>query len=197
MNRNSADGTTYAILRSLDWSASRGARIINMSFAGPHDPAVQRSLAAARKRNIVLIAAAGNAGPNSPPLFPAADPNVIAVTATDENDNLYRLAVRGSHIAIAAPGVNLWLPAPGREYRVLSGTSFSAAEISGVVALMLERNPNLDPDGVRKALIDTAHDLGARGLDPLFGAGLVDVIRAVQSMAPPAAVTSGAGGQKQ
>ena len=75
-----------------------------MSFAGPRDPAIERRLATARARGIILVAAAGNAGPNSAPLYPAADPNVIAVTATDDNDRIFRSANRGNHIAIAAPG---------------------------------------------------------------------------------------------
>jgi subtilisin family serine protease len=57
-----------------------------MSFAGPSDPRLHDALAKAYKRDMVLIAAAGNAGPNSPPLYPGADPNVIAVTATDSRD---------------------------------------------------------------------------------------------------------------
>ena len=84
-----ADGTTFNILKGLDWAAANGARVINMSFAGPSDPALHRSLAAAHKKGIVLVAAAGNAGPKSPPLYPAADPNVIAVTATDADDKLF------------------------------------------------------------------------------------------------------------
>ena len=109
---------------------------------------------------------------------------MIAVTATDEDDRIYRSANRGNHIAIAAPGVNLMLPTVGGDYRMTSGTSFSAAEITGVIALMLERNPGLNPDAVRRALISTARDLGAPGIDPLFGAGLVDAYRAVMSVMP-------------
>jgi subtilisin family serine protease len=78
------------------------------------------------------------------------------------------------------------LPTVGGDYRVTSGTSFSAAEITGVVALMLERNPGLSPDAVRRALISTARDLGAPGIDPLFGAGLVDAYRAIMSVLPAA-----------
>jgi len=70
----SVDGSTFSILKGLDWAAVNGTRIINMSFAGPSDPAIHRSLEAAYKNAIVLIAAAGNAGPKSPPLYPAADP---------------------------------------------------------------------------------------------------------------------------
>ena len=52
-----------------------------MSFAGPKDPLIERGIAATAARGILMVAAAGNAGPKSPPLFPAANPNVIAVTA--------------------------------------------------------------------------------------------------------------------
>ena len=107
------DGTTLTILRGIDWAVARGARVINMSFAGPGDPGLARGLAAARQKGVVLVAAAGNAGPKSPPLFPAADPNVIAVTATNSDDKLLPAANRGRHIAVAAPGVDVLGPAPG------------------------------------------------------------------------------------
>jgi hypothetical protein len=69
-----AQGTTFNILKGLDWAAANGARIVNMSFAGPADPMLHRSLQAAHESGIVLIAAAGNAGAKSPPLYPAAEP---------------------------------------------------------------------------------------------------------------------------
>ena len=87
-----------------------------MSFAGPYDPLLSRALKKAHDKGIVLIAAAGNAGPQSPPLYPAADENVIAVTAVDENDKLLPQANQGPHVALAAPGVNVLEPAPGGAY---------------------------------------------------------------------------------
>ena len=182
--RSSMDGTSTDIIKALEWSMHRGARVINMSFAGSRDPGIERRLATARERGIILVAAAGNAGPTSAPLYPAANPAVIAVTATDIDDRIYRSANRGNHVAIAAPGVDLWLPTVDGGYRRTSGTSFSAAEITGVIALMLERNPGLNPDAVRRALLSTARDLGDPGLDPLFGAGLVDAYQAVSSVLP-------------
>ena len=177
-----AEGTTFNILKSIEWAMRKGARIINMSFAGPNDPAIHRSLESARKSGIVLVAAAGNAGPKSPPLFPAADSNVIAVSATDIQDKLFAASNRGRYIAVAAPGVDILLPGPDGTYQLQSGTSFAAAHVSGVAALILERNASLDPEAVRKVLLATARDLGPRGFDSQFGAGLVDAFKATSSV---------------
>jgi subtilisin family serine protease len=175
-------GSTVSIIASIDWATAQGARVINMSFAGPSDPALGRSLAAAHKKGVVLIAAAGNAGPKSPPLWPAADPNVIAVTATDPDDHLYAMANRGHHVAIAAPGVDILVAQPGSGYKMESGTSFSAAFVSGVAALVIERKPQLTPDAVKKVLLGTARDLGPKGRDDQFGAGLMDAFQAVSTV---------------
>jgi subtilisin family serine protease len=123
----SAEGTTFNILKGIDWAATQGARIINMSFAGPPDPRLRDELNRAYRKGIVLIAAAGNAGPNSPPLYPAADPNVIAVTATSADDKLFAGANRGNYIAVAAPGVDIFAPAPDGAYQFTTGTSVAAA----------------------------------------------------------------------
>ena len=185
----SAEATTFNVLRSLDCAAARFAQIINMSFAGPFDPAILRSLDAAHKKGIVLVAAAGNAGPKSPPLYPAADPSVIAVTATDFEDHLFSGSNRGSHIAVAAPGVDILVAVPEGGYQVASGTSYSAAEVSGIVALMLQHNPHLTPDAIRETLMATAKDLGPKGRDDLFGAGLADAYRAITEEAPVSRVS--------
>jgi subtilisin family serine protease len=183
----SAQGTTFNILKALDWAAANNARIVNMSFAGPNDPAIHRALVAAHKRGIVLIAAAGNAGAKSPPLFPGADATVIAVTATDAENKLLPQANRGSHIAVAAPGSQILVAIPGGSYEVSSGTSYSAAEVTGIVALMLERKPDLSPDRVRAILSATAKDLGPKGHDSLYGAGLADAYGSLMAEEVPTA----------
>jgi Subtilase family len=181
------EATTLSLLTGIDWAVAHGARVINMSFAGPNDPDIARGLAAARQKGVVLIAAAGNAGPKSPPLYPAADKNVIAVTAVDADNRLLSAAVRGKHVAVAAPGVDVLVPAPGRAYQLTTGTSVAAAEISGIAALLVELKPSITPDEVRKVLQSTAFDLGPKGPDEQFGAGLADAERAVMALAPDAA----------
>jgi subtilisin family serine protease len=176
-----AEGTSFAIYKSLQWAADNNARVVNMSFAGPADPMLHRMLAAAYEKGMVLIAAAGNAGPNSPPLYPAADPSVIAVTATDRNDGVFALANRGSYIAVAAPGVEILAIAPADAYQITSGTSVATAHVSGVAALLLERQPSLKPAEIRAILMTTAKPLGSGGQRSDFGAGLANAYRAVTS----------------
>ena len=162
-----------------------------MSFAGPKDTLIERGIAALAAKGIVMIAAAGNAGAKSPPLYPAANPSVIAVSATDAQDRLFAASNRGSYIAIAAPGVDIFLPAPDQKYQMISGTSFSAAYVSGLAALMLERDPALKADELRAILTRTARDLGSPGRDDLFGAGEADAFAATEAAMtaamPPAA----------
>lgn len=182
------ESTSYVIIRGMNYAAEHGAQIINMSFAGPKDPLIERAIAATAARGILMVAAAGNAGAKSPPLYPAANPNVIAVSGTDAQEKLFAASNRGNHIAIAAPGADIFLPAPGDKYQITSGTSFSAAYISGVAALIMERNPALKPNDVRAILMKTARDLGSPGRDDLFGAGNADAFAAVTAAAAAPAV---------
>jgi len=192
---NGAESTSFVVLKGLDYAVTHGAQIVNMSFAGPKDGLIERGIAAAAAKGVVMVAAAGNAGPKSPPLYPAANGNVIAVGATDAQDRLFVASNRGSHIAVSAPGVDIFLPAPDEKYQMTSGTSFSAAYVSGLAALMLERNPALKPDDLREILVKTARDLGVPGRDDLFGAGEADAYAAVMAVAaapvvPVAAVSA-------
>jgi subtilisin family serine protease len=152
---------------------------------------MHRFLDAAYRKDIILIAAAGNGGPNAAPLYPGSDADVIAVTATDNNDAVFKLANRGDYIAIAAPGVDIMAAAPGGSYQFTSGTSIAAAHVSGTVALMLQKNPALKPQDVRAILSKTATPLGPKLGRSEVGAGLSNAYQAVKAADP------GAGGPVQ
>jgi subtilisin family serine protease len=184
-----AESTTFNILKGINWSVQESVRIINMSFAGPRDPSLERALKATYDKGIVLIAAAGNAGPKSPPLFPGAIPFVIAVTATDVDDKLFTAANRGKYISVAAPGVDILVPAPEGEYQMTTGTSVAAAEVSGIVALLLERNPKLTPADIRRILTASAKRLAPGERDNNFGSGLIDPLKALQLADPHTAAS--------
>jgi subtilisin family serine protease len=174
-----AESTTFSILKSVDWAAGKRARIINMSFAGPADDLLREMLAKASARGIVLIAAVGNAGPRSPPLYPAADRGVIGVTATDANDKLMPQANQGPQVAVAAPGVEILAVAPDGKYQVTSGTSVAAAHASGVAALLLAAKPNLTPAQVRASLTGSASRISGKRTE--VGAGVIDALAVINS----------------
>jgi hypothetical protein len=180
----SAQSSSYVVLKALDYAAAHEAQIVNMSFAGRKDALIERAITALAGRGIVLVAAAGNAGAKSPPLYPAANPSVIAVSATNAQDELLAASNRGAYVCVAAPGTDILLPAPDGKYQMTSGTSFSAAYVSALAALMLERHPGLKPEEVRAILMRTARDLGSPGRDDLFGAGEADAYAAVHAATP-------------
>jgi subtilisin family serine protease len=156
--------------------------VINMSFAGPHDPMLQLAMKKAHEKGAVLIAAAGNQGPKSPPLYPAADPHVIAVTAIDENDAIYSRANRGPHVAIATPGMDILAAAPDGTYEFTTGTSVATAHASGVAALLIERHPEVDAKTVLEVLTVSAMKLGAKAPDDQFGWGLIDPVSVLEEL---------------
>jgi len=106
-------------------------------------------------------------------------------TATDYDDRLYQKSNRNSHVAIAAPGVDILVAIPNASYKMKTGTSFSAGFVSGVAALLLQRKPQLTADAVKKVIMSTARDLGPKGRDDQFGAGLIDAFQAVNSIEKP------------
>jgi subtilisin family serine protease len=175
--------TTFNLVRGIDWALSKRARVLNMSFAGPNDALLEESIKRAAAKGAITVAAAGNGGPQAAPAYPAAYPGVIAVTAIDVDDRLYQLANRGNYISVAAPGVDVLAPSSNHAHQIVSGTSYAAAHVSAVVALMVERYPTIDVDAARLALTAAAVDLGPPGPDDQFGAGRVNAFAALRAIA--------------
>jgi len=191
--QQSPQATTRHIIAGLEWAMSKGARVINMSFAGPYDPMLALAMKKASEKGAILIAAVGNAGPKSPPLYPAADQHVIGVTATDESDKLYKGANRGVQVALAAPGVDVMVAAPAEAYQLTTGTSVAAAHVSGVVALMLEKYPEVDAQLVLEVLTASATRIGANKRNEELGWGLIDPLAALAELEARLADTKVAG----
>lgn len=153
-----------SIARGLDWAASGGAPVINVSLSGPPNAALAAVARALAARGVAIVAAVGNHGPHAAPAYPAAIPEVIAVTAIDARGQIYRRANRGAHVDFAAPGA--W-----NSNRV--GTSFASPVVAGLLARRIE---SADVSVTRRAidaLAAAAADAGASGRDDVFGAGLV------------------------
>jgi subtilisin family serine protease len=171
------------IAKALDKAIQSDALVINMSLGGPDDPLVKTLVDAAIASDRLVIAAAGNDGPDSPAPFPASHPGVLAVTAVDARDQLYARAVRGDFVDVAAPGVQIAVPVPGEVYPAqLTGTSMATAHVSGAAALLLSINQELTGAQLRESLVSSAVDLGAADTDSLYGSGRIDVCASVKQL---------------
>jgi hypothetical protein len=184
---------TAQMLLALNWLKKSGVSVVNLSFAGPEDELMHHAVQELTRAGVVVVAAAGNEGPAAPPSYPAAYPEVIAVTAVDRNLAAYRYAGRGAHIDLAAPGVDVWTAIPGRREGPQTGTSFAVPYVTAVVAVALP-GAGLTADGdaltTKRRALDRLRGnvkaLGEEGDDPTFGAGLV---QAPASCGPAAPVT--------
>lgn len=171
------------IAKALDAALARDAAIINMSLSGPRDPLVAALINAALAKSRLVIAAAGNGGPDGAPSFPASHPGVIAVTAIDTRARLYPQATRGAFVDLSAPGVEVPVPVPGSTYPgQLSGTSMASAHVAGVAALLLSVAPQSDPVALRSALESTAVSLASGDGDVRFGRGRIDGCAAARAL---------------
>jgi subtilisin family serine protease len=164
----------YALVRAIDLLASRNVHVINMSLSGPRNALLERVVSEISSRNIVMVAAAGNDGPRAEPVFPAAYPQVLAVTAVDRNKSVYRRAGRGEHIDLAAPGVEIWTAASISGARPKTGTSFAAPFVTAAAALLKSTGKDVSNTQIHDALAKSAQDLGDPGKDPVFGWGLLN-----------------------
>jgi subtilisin family serine protease len=163
----------FALVEALDYLSAQQVDIVNLSLAGPPNQALAQQIAKMARDEIVLVAAAGNGGPAAKPAFPAAYDQVIAVTAVDRREQVYRRANRGGHIDLAAPGVDVWTAASISGARTKTGTSFAAPFVTAAAALLLQADPDLTADEIRVLLQNGARDLGKTGRDEIFGHGLV------------------------
>jgi subtilisin family serine protease len=168
-------------------AADAGAKVINLSLGGPGTscPAVYaEAFRYARDKGALVVVSSGNeAGNGNPTVYPGACDGVLSVGATDRGDRRAAFSTFGPTLDLVAPGdavlVLLRKGADDFGYEVGSGTSYAAPLVAGVAALALARTPSLTPDALAARLVGTARDLGPRGRDDAFGAGLLDAARAV------------------
>ncbi|MEM1276422.1 MAG: S8 family serine peptidase [Pseudomonadota bacterium] len=164
---------TFVVLQGLNWSLSQQAGVIAMSLEGPPNTALGLAVRRSAER-ANLVAAAGNGGAGGRPAYPAAYPEVIAVSAVDERLRPYRKGTRGAYIEIAAPGVDIVSAGSAGGRKAWSGTSVAVPFVAA--ALMRARfATDGSPDAARQLLQTKALDLGPAGRDDLFGFGLLQV----------------------
>ncbi|HWP60966.1 MAG TPA: S8 family serine peptidase [Candidatus Acidoferrales bacterium] len=186
-----ADGyATYAdVIEAIIYAADRGAKVINLSLGGPsYSATLQNAVNYAWNKGAVIVAAAGNESASAP-LYPAALNNVVAVSATDKDDNLAWFSNFGSWIDVAAPGTFIYTTRDGGGYSSWHGTSFSSPLVAGLAALVFSLNPSFSNAQVAEILRASADDLGGAGYDPSFGHGRINVARALETAASLAAIS--------
>jgi hypothetical protein len=166
-------GSSLALIKALDWLATQGVPVINISLSGPRNPAVAGAIGRITSRGHVIVAAAGNDGPAAPPVFPGAYDNVIGVTAVDAQNRVYRYANRGEHVDFAARGVAVAAIDAKGSVRDATGTSFAAPLVAARLARQMTKPDLAAAQKAIRALEAEARDLGPRGRDPIYGAGLV------------------------
>jgi subtilisin family serine protease len=175
-------GLTSDVANCINWTHTRGAKVISMSLGGGDSATLKNAVANAWKGGAatgsVLVAAAGNDG-DSTLNYPAAYPEVVSVAATDHNDARASFSNANADVEIAAPGVNVLSTIPGGQYAELSGTSMATPHVSGVAGVLRQLFPADTAAGIRTRLTSAVDDLGPAGRDPSFGFGRSNLCKAV------------------
>ena len=165
----------YTLVQAMERLSTEEVPVINMSLAGPPNDLLEEMVDRLTEQGIVLVAAAGNAGPRAEPAYPGAYEEVIAVTAINRYEEVYRRAGQGDHIDLAAPGVGVWTAASIRGARPKTGTSFAVPFVSAAVAALAAQNPEMTREELIATVLSSARDLGEEGRDPVFGHGLLQL----------------------
>lgn len=164
--------SSWTLAKGIDHAIDAGAQVLNLSLAGPPDALLARLLSAAHGRGMTIVAAVAD---NRAGLgFPASLDEVVAVVASDSRDRVAPRAWAARKSLLAAPGVEVVTTVPQGGYALMSGSSFAAAHVSAVAALLLQRAPGLPP--ARAAEVMTA---SARPAAEGSAAGIVDACSAL------------------
>jgi len=175
------DANNYAsyanIAAAMMYAADHGAKVISISIGGSsYSSTLQNAVNYAWNKGAVIVAAAMN-NASSAPVYPAALENVVAVSATNETDQLASFSNYGNWIDLAAPGVAIWTTTQGGGYGAWSGTSLATPIVSGLAALVFSVKPSLTSAQVVSLMRQQSDDLGAPGYDASFGYGRVNVYK--------------------
>ena len=170
---------TLLVALALDWMIGEKVQVVNLSLGSASDAVLGAVVSKSISAGLVLVAAAGNGGPLAAPSYPAAYPGVIAVTAVDAQKRLYARANRGAYVAIAAPGVDVWVPLAVNDSKgkYMSGTSFASPFVAAAVAQAVASQPKTatpaSAQSILQILCSKAADIGPRG--PEVGCGLLQM----------------------
>lgn len=166
-------GSMARIADALSWLAEQQVPVINVSLVGPDNALLKQLIQKIIAHGHIIVAAVGNDGPAAPPLYPAAYPDVVGVTAVDANNKVIVEAGRGTQVDFAAPGADLAAAMPDNFFAAVRGTSFAAPLVAGMLALHLDRVQTAAATQAINLLATSAHRLSTRVPDKLYGYGIV------------------------
>jgi subtilisin family serine protease len=174
--------TEANVASGITWATDHGARVINLSLGGSYGATVADAVRYATSKDVVVVAAAGNNG-NSNLFYPAADPGVLSVAATQPDDSLYPWSNYGSWVAVAAPGCDL-TTARSAQYGEVCGTSASTPVVSGLAGLALSYKPTASADEIKQAITSSARRVGGVTYGRVDIAGTLAALGAAFQPAP-------------
>ena len=177
---NSGGSSTDTIIAlGIDYAVAKGADIISMSFGGfcnNDNCEIAVAIKKAVKAGVVCVVAAGNEAEDTSGVCPARLEECITVSSVDSTDKLSDFSNYGNSVDIAAPGENIWSSTIFKNgtYEAASGTSMATPFVSAAAAMFLTDNPDLSVNQLKSKVKDTTVDLGIKGEDKAFGAGVLD-----------------------
>ncbi|GAB4119392.1 MAG: hypothetical protein Kow00104_01830 [Rhodothalassiaceae bacterium] len=178
------------IARGILLAVNNGAKVVNISLGGDGFAfSVLNAVRIAAQNDVLVVISAGNDSEVDPSGFaqlandPIARGHVLIVGASNQFDQIADFSNRAGNLAqffVVAPGVDIRSTLPDDFLGIGSGTSFAAPHVSGAAALLKQMFPNLSMQQVGEILRMTARDLGAPGIDEVFGNGLIDLEEAIK-----------------
>ncbi|MDJ0736584.1 MAG: S8 family serine peptidase [Nostocaceae cyanobacterium] len=188
MNQNRADAINYVAAQAIAYPKRR--YVINCSWKMSGDHAgVHQAIINAITNNVVVVFAAGNSARDIDvqPQYPAIYPEVIAVAATDQNDQKAGFSNYGSKVDVAAPGVNIYSTYPDDRYAFLQGTSMASPHVAGLAALIWSRNPSLSNHEVREIIEKTCDNIDSKNPSYIgkLGKGRINARKALRATPLP------------
>ncbi|WP_433651967.1 type VII secretion-associated serine protease mycosin [Micromonospora zamorensis] len=168
-----------ALAAGIDWAVDHGADVINVSLSSSTDADIDRAVKRAYQSNVIVVASVGN---KQDVIIgnPARHPGALAVTGTDRNGRPSRIAaIPAEETDLAAPADDLFAALPNGQYTTITGSSGATALVSGAVALVKSKYPNLNSYDLFKRMVETTRDAGKPGKDVDYGWGQLDLQQAL------------------
>ncbi len=167
-----------SVIQAIEWCIQNDMDIINMSFGmNESSAALKYAIDRAEETGILMIAAAGNSG--GALQYPAAYENVIGVGAVDESAQPAQFTCAGDGLDFTAPGVNVHTTTFLGAYYVSSGTSYSAAHVTGVATVLKGIDTSRSNEFIIELMRDSAYKPGFEEWDEQYGYGIVSLERAL------------------